>query len=136
LSIRDYLHEKAEESRHNEVLAYLMFIAGAIFFVGGVLATVTTAPLTPLTATIPQTPITDWFLFFPYQTGSEPLGMLSLALTLCGIALLVFGVAMGLYYAHDRVWYMKELYKANSIQAGAMGGKKQKRRNSVKTSSV
>jgi uncharacterized membrane protein len=131
--MRDYLHEKAEESRHNEVLAYLMFIAGAIFFVGGVLATVTTAPLT---ATFPQTPNTDWFLFFPYQTGSEPLGMLSLALTLCGIALLVFGVGMGLYYAHDRVWYMKELYKANSMQANSTGGKKQKRRNSIKTSSV
>jgi len=39
MSFRDYLHEKAEESRHNETLAYLMFLAGAIFFVGGILET-------------------------------------------------------------------------------------------------
>ena len=32
MSFRDYLHEKAEESRHNENQAYLMFPAGAIFF--------------------------------------------------------------------------------------------------------
>ncbi|HML02813.1 MAG TPA: hypothetical protein VK487_05500 [Candidatus Bathyarchaeia archaeon] len=125
MSMRDYLHEKAEESRHNEVLAYLMFIAGVIFFVGGILATVTTNP------------VPDWFLFFPYQIASEPLGMLGLAFTLSGISLLVFGIGMGLYYAHDRVWYMKELYKANSMQANSTGGKKQKRpRNSIKTSSV
>ena len=51
----DYLHEKAEESRHNETLAYLMFMAGAIFFVGGLLETVVTT----------ENP--DWFLFFPIQ---------------------------------------------------------------------
>ena len=128
--MRDYLHEKAEESRHNEVLAYLMFIAGVIFLVGGILATVTTN-----TAIMYPQDI-HWFLFFPYQIASEPLGMLGLAFTLCGISLLVFGVGMGLYYAHDRVWYMKELYKANTMQANSTGGKKQKKRNSIKTSSV
>lgn len=40
--MRDNLHEKAKESRHNEMFAYSMFITGAIFFVGGVLETVTT----------------------------------------------------------------------------------------------
>ncbi|MEM2281413.1 MAG: hypothetical protein QXZ68_05435 [Candidatus Bathyarchaeia archaeon] len=39
MSFRDYLHEKAEESRHNETTAYLMFLAGTVFFVGGVLET-------------------------------------------------------------------------------------------------
>ena len=130
--MRDYYHEKAEESRHNEVLAYLMFIAGVIFFVGGILSTVTIN-----TAFIDFDPTNiHWFLFFPYQTVSEPLGMLSLAFMLSGISLLVFGVGMGLYYAHDRVWYMKELYKANSIQLGSMVGKKQKKRSNIKTPSV
>jgi len=128
--MRDYLHEKAEESRHNEVLAYLMFIAGVIFLLGGILATVATN-----TAIMYPTDI-HWFLFFPYQIESEPLGMLGLAFTLCGITLLIFGVGMGLFYAHDRSWYMKELYKANSLQIGSMSGKKQKRRSSNKTSSV
>jgi len=36
---RDYLHEKVEESKHNETLAYPLFPAGAILFVGGILET-------------------------------------------------------------------------------------------------
>jgi hypothetical protein len=36
MSIRDYLHEKAEESRHNEIIAYMMFLAGSMFFVGSI----------------------------------------------------------------------------------------------------
>jgi hypothetical protein len=124
LSIRDYLHEKAEESRHNEMFAYLMFIAGAIFFIGGVLETVTT------------TSNPDWFLFFPYHVTSQPYSILGLALTLSGIALLVYGVGMGIYHAHDRAWYMQELYKAHSIEASSMGGKKRRKRNGIKTSVI
>jgi len=36
MSFRDYLHEKAEESRHNETVAYLMFLAGTTFLIGGI----------------------------------------------------------------------------------------------------
>ncbi len=130
MSIRDYLHEKAEESRHNEMLAYLMFIAGTILFVGGILITLTT------------TSLPDWFLFIPYYiSSSEPysilgLSLLGLSLTLSGIVLLVYGVGMGLYYAHDRAWYMKELYKAHSLEANPIGGTKRKRRDNIKTSPV
>ncbi|MGC8999173.1 MAG: hypothetical protein ACP5JW_07305 [Candidatus Bathyarchaeia archaeon] len=37
ISHRDYLHEKVEESKHNETVAYLMSPAGTVFFVGGIL---------------------------------------------------------------------------------------------------
>lgn len=117
MSIRDYLHEKAEESRHNEMLAYLMFIAGAVFLIGGILETLATSSAP------------DWFLFFPYHFAPEPSGVLGLALTLCGITLLVYGVGMGLYYAHDRAWYMQELYKAHSVEMSTFGTKKQRKRN-------
>lgn len=117
MSIRDYLHEKAEESRHKEMFAYLMFIAGAIFFVGGVLETLATS----------STP--DWFLFFPYHFAPEPSGVLGLTLTLSGITLVIYGVGLGLYYAHDRAWYMQELYKAHSVEMSTMGTKKQRKRN-------
>jgi len=40
LGLRDYLHEKAEESRHNETVSYLMIVIGAIFLIGRVLETV------------------------------------------------------------------------------------------------
>jgi len=36
----EYLHEKAEESRHNETVRYLIIVIGSIFFVGGLLETV------------------------------------------------------------------------------------------------
>jgi len=124
LSIRDYLHEKAEESRHNEMFAYLMFIAGAVFFVGGILETLTTSSAP------------DWFLFFPYHFTPEPSGILGLALTLCGLTLIGFGVGMGLYYAHDRSWYMKELYNSHSAEATSMSGKKRKRRNHISTAPI
>ena len=40
MGIRDCLHEKAEESRHNKTISYLMIVIGAIFLIGGVLETV------------------------------------------------------------------------------------------------
>lgn len=119
MSIRDYLHEKAEESRHNEMFAYLMFIAGAVFFIGGVLETVVTS----------SNP--EWFLFFPYHVTSQPYSILGLALTLSGISLLVYGVGMGIFYAHDRAWYMQQLYKAHSVEVGSIGGKKRRKRDNI-----
>lgn len=122
MSLRDYLHEKAEESRHNEMFAYLMFIAGAIFFVGGILETVTTA----------SSP--NWFLFLPYSFSTGLNGMLGLALTSCGVALLIYGVVMGLFYAHDRSWYMKELHKEHCFETSSIGGiKKRRKRSDIKT---
>jgi len=102
MSFRDYLHEKAEESRHNETLAYLMFLAGAVFFVGGILETLSLA----------NEP--DWFLFVPYFTAQLPGAFLGLALVISGIVLLGFGFVAGLLYSHTRGWYMQELQKANS----------------------
>jgi len=51
----EYLHEKAEESRHNETIGYLITIIGSIFFVGGLLETVITV----------ENP--EWFLIIPYH---------------------------------------------------------------------
>jgi hypothetical protein len=38
----EYLHEKAEESRHNETVGYFIIVIGSIFFVGGLLVTMIT----------------------------------------------------------------------------------------------
>jgi len=95
-----YLHEKAEESRHNETLAYLMFMAGAIFFVGGLLETVITT----------ENP--DWFLFFPYKITPHAYSLLGLSMVLSGFALLVLGTALGIHYALDRAVYMNQLKEA------------------------
>jgi uncharacterized membrane protein YiaA len=103
MSSREYLHEKAEESRHNETIAYLMFLAGAVFFVGGVMTNLSLGE------------DFSWFLIIPYRT--EPLAgaLLGLALTICGVFLVVVGMAAGVHYLRDRGWYMQQLRKANSL---------------------
>jgi len=108
MSFRDYLHEKAEESRHNETLAYLMFLAGAVFFIGGILATLS----------LPGDP--NWFLIFPYYSEASAGMFLGLTLIISGFLLIVFGIAAGLNYSRDRGWYMHELGKANSLENGLM----------------
>ena len=124
MSFREYLHEKAEESRHNETLAYLMFLAGTIFFIGGILETLslTNAP--------------NWFLIIPYQEMPVPGGILGLALVISGISLAIFGVIAGVLYSHTRGWYMNELQKANSIEETMLEEKSSKgksRKINVKT---
>ena len=111
MSFRDYLHEKAEESRHNEMISYLMFIAGAIFFVGGTLETLSLAAEP------------EWFLFIPYHIEPHAGAVLGLSLIISGLCLIVFGLAAGINYSRDRSWYMQELRKANSIEELMMSKK-------------
>jgi hypothetical protein len=102
MSIQDYLHEKAEESRHNEVIAFMMFIAGSVFFVGGILSSLSFG--TGL----------SWFLFIPYLANFTEAMFLELAFLLVGFFLIVTGIGVGLYYYRGRSWYMRELGKANN----------------------
>jgi hypothetical protein len=111
MSFRDYLHEKAEESRHRETDAYLMFLAGAMFFVGGILEILS----------LPGTP--SWFLLIPYSADSSAGSVLGLALLISGFSLMVVGIATGVNCSRDRSWYMRELAKANSMEDVMMQGK-------------
>ena len=90
----DYLHERAEESRHNEILAYLMFVAGAIFFVGGLVVTAVTT----------ENP--EWFLFFPYEITPHAYSYLDLFMVLSGFMLLILGMVLCIYYTFDKAFYL------------------------------
>jgi uncharacterized membrane protein len=74
------LHEKAEEPRHHETATYLMFIAGAVFFVGVLLATMLSSDNL------------EWFILLTYNFTSHLASFLGLTLTLLGISLSVYGV--------------------------------------------
>ena len=104
MSIQDYLHEKAEESRHNEIIAYMMFLAGSVFFVGGILSSLGMG----------REP--SWFLFIPYLADSTQVLILEIALLLTGLSLIFSGIGVGVHYYRDRGWYMRELGKANNAE--------------------
>jgi hypothetical protein len=95
-----YLHEKAEESRHNESIAYLVAIIGSVFLVGGIIQTL-------ITVQRPQ-----WFLIFPYQLGASPYDFLGLGFTLMGVMLFLAGIILGVHYGAQRVWYTNSLKEA------------------------
>jgi hypothetical protein len=115
MSFRDYLHEKAEESRHNETTAYLMFLAGTVFFVGGLLETLFMFQF------INKNP--EWFIFIPYYTEPHVGAVMGLSLIIGGLVLIVYGIVAGISHSRDRGWYMNELRKANSIEEALMSKK-------------
>lgn len=115
LSVRDYLRERAAESRHDETSAYLMFIAGSVLFVGGVLETLFVAD------------VVEWFLFVPVGFSGVPGCLVGLALTLSGLALIAFGLVAGVYFARDRGWYMRELRNSSLVEEKTVLSKKKKK---------
>ena len=121
MSIQDYLHEKAEESRHNEIIAYMMFLAGSVFFVGGILSSLG----------VGREP--SWFLFIPYLADSTQILFLELAFLVVGLFLIVGGIGTGVYYYRDRGWYMRELGKANNTENLLRGQRTQTARTTPKT---
>ncbi|MEM2104704.1 MAG: hypothetical protein QW717_07450 [Candidatus Bathyarchaeia archaeon] len=115
MSFRDYLHEKAEESRHNELTAYLMFLAGTVFFVGGVLETLFMCQF------INKDP--EWFYFIPYYAEPHAGAVMGLSLIIGGLALIIYGIAAGINYSRDRSWYMNEIQKANTLEEALLSRK-------------
>lgn len=93
----DYVDKKIEESRHNETLAYLMFMTGAIFFVGGLLETLV------------MTENPNWFLFFPYRITPHAYSLLGLFMVLYGFMLVVSGIVFCFHYASGRAFYLNQL---------------------------
>ena len=102
MSAQDYFHEKAEESRHNEMVGYIMFLAGSVFFVGGVLSALSMGGQL------------NWFLFMPYSASSGQALGLEVSFLAVGLFLIAVGISCGLHFNHDRSMYMNELFEASN----------------------
>jgi len=104
LALRDYLHEKAEESRHNETLAFLIVVIGVNFLVGGMVATVVAV----------ENP--EWLLFIPYKLNSHPYSLMGLSFTSIGLVLLVLGIVFSIHSALQRSLYMDRLKESQKLE--------------------
>ena len=83
----------------------MMFLAGAVFTVGGIISSLSFS----------EAP--NWVLFVPFFTGFTEGMFLELLFLVLGLSLIVVGIAAGLHYCRDRSWYMRELCKANNIES-------------------
>lgn len=122
-----YLHEKAEESRHNESVGFLIAILGSVFLIGGILQTLVTIER-------PQ-----WFVIFPYQLGSSPYDFLGLSFTLLGVILFLGGIVLGVYYGSQRSWYfnaLKESYRLEEEKLRGQGEHNQPKLSTTGTTSL
>lgn len=84
------------------MLGYIMFLAGSVFFVGGVLSALS------------MSGEPEWFLLIPYVSNSTQALYLELAFLITGLFMMVGGISFGFYSNYDRSMYMKELCEAKN----------------------
>jgi hypothetical protein len=101
LSIEDWLHRRAEENAHNEILAFLMTVLGVNLLIGGIIV-VTIVVGGP-----------TWLLSFPYTPPQTSSAYTGLVLTITGFIILSGGFILVIYYDRKRSWYIKEIEKSS-----------------------
>ncbi len=104
MAVHGYLHEKAAESWHNETIAYIMFLAGSVFCVGGILSSLIMS----------REP--SWFLFIPYIADFTEAMFLELTFLIVGSFLIVASIGSGWQYYRARNWDLRELSKVKDAE--------------------
>jgi len=101
MSITEYLHENAAESRHKEAVGFSLVILGMLLLVGGVLITL-------ITVGDP-----NWLLFIPWKQTSNPTSLISLFMTLSGFVIMFGGAVYIIFASSKRAGYLSSLKKAS-----------------------
>lgn len=99
--IEEWMHRKAEENAHNEILAFLTTILGINLLVGGLIVTILVA----------EEP--NWLLILPYVFSQKPPAYIGLTLTITGFLILLAGFILVIHYDRKRRWYIKEIEKSS-----------------------
>ncbi|MDH5459793.1 MAG: hypothetical protein OEW71_01995 [Candidatus Bathyarchaeota archaeon] len=99
MSFEGWLHRKAEENAHNEILAFLLMILGVNLLMGGLLTTlIIFGELT--------------VLLHPYRLPPSFSVYSSFILSVVGFAVLFAGFILVLYYNRKRLWFVNEIEKS------------------------
>jgi len=101
MTLREYLHENAEESRHKEAVGFSLVVLGMVLLVGGVLITLVTVGEP------------DWFLFIPWKSTSNPTSLISMFMTISGFAIIFAGAIYIIFASSKRAGYLSSLKKAS-----------------------
>ena len=99
MSFEGWLHRKAEENAHNEILAFLLVILGVNLLMGGLLTNLIifgelTVPL------------------HPYRLLPSFSAYSGFILSVVGFAVLFAGFILVLYYSRKRLWFINEIAKS------------------------
>lgn len=106
--VEEWLHKKAEESAHNEILAFLLIILGVHLLTAGLLVTVIVSGGQ------------EWWLFtiyWQFQTATTSLGLI---LTLIGFVISSASFILVIHYDRKKSWYRKQIEKSSIIEKGKM----------------
>jgi hypothetical protein len=103
LSYTDWLQQKAAESAHNEILAFLAVILGINISIGGLIVTIMILGGPNFLLFLTQQPI----------TVSVALGPI---LTLLGFLMAATGFVLTFYHDRKRSWYLRELQKSSIFE--------------------
>jgi heme/copper-type cytochrome/quinol oxidase subunit 1 len=99
--MEDWMHRKAEENAHNEILAFLMTILGVNLLIGGLLVVIITV----------EEP--SWLLVFPYKPLQTQSAYMGLILTIMGFTILSAGFIVVIHYDRKRAWYIREIERSS-----------------------
>jgi len=99
--MEDWMHRKAEENAHNEILAFLLAVLGVNLLIGGlIVVTIVVGEL-------------GWLLIFPYKPSQTSSAYIGLILTITGFIILLAGFILVIHYNKKRSWYIKEIEKSS-----------------------
>jgi uncharacterized membrane protein len=97
----DWLHRKAEENAHNEILAFLLMVLGMNLLMGGLLMS--------LMVGVELTVILQ-----PSSLPPSLTAYLGFILTVVGFFVMLSGFVLTVYYSRKRLWYISEIERSAS----------------------